>query len=121
MGPGVDYLSRTYNPEHMRYSRGQPVWGLHFAEELERLVALHDASTIAAVILEPMQGSTGVLVPPKGYLQRIRLRSPRPMRHSTCSLTSSSSSALLGLPRSSRTPSTRCRANRTSLTCVTSA
>jgi beta-alanine--pyruvate transaminase len=72
MVPGVDHLSHTYNPEHMRYSRGQPTWGLHFAEELERLVALHDASTIAAVILEPMQGSTGVLVPPKGYLQRIR-------------------------------------------------
>jgi beta-alanine--pyruvate transaminase len=72
MVPGVDHLSHTYNPEHTRYHRGQPVWGLHFAEELERLVALHDASTIAAVILEPMQGSTGVLVPPKGYLQRIR-------------------------------------------------
>ena len=72
MVPGVDHLPHTYNPEHMRFSRGQPAWGLHFAEELERLVALHDASTIAAVILEPMQGSTGVLVPPKGYLQRIR-------------------------------------------------
>jgi beta-alanine--pyruvate transaminase len=72
MVPGVDHLPHTYNPEHMRYSRGQPGWGLHFAEELERLVALHDASTIAAVILEPMQGSAGVLVPPKGYLQRIR-------------------------------------------------
>ncbi len=72
MVPGVDHLPHTYHPEHMRYSRGQPTWGLHLAEELERLVALHDASTIAAVILEPMQGSTGVLVPPKGYLQRIR-------------------------------------------------
>jgi beta-alanine--pyruvate transaminase len=72
MVPGVDHLSHTYNPEHTRYSRGQPIWGLHFAEELERLVALHDASTIAAVILEPVQGSTGVLIPPKGYLQRVR-------------------------------------------------
>ena len=56
----------------MAYSRGQPTWGAHLAEDLERLVALHDASTIAAVILEPMQGSTGVLVPPQGYLQKIR-------------------------------------------------
>jgi beta-alanine--pyruvate transaminase len=72
MIPGVDHLPHTYNPEHMRYSRGQPTWGLHLAEELERLVALHDASTIAAVIVEPMQGSTGVLVPPLGYLQRLR-------------------------------------------------
>jgi beta-alanine--pyruvate transaminase len=72
MIPGVDHLPHTYNPEHMRYSRGQPSWGLHLAEELERLVALHDASTIAAVIVEPMQGSTGVVVPPQGYLQRIR-------------------------------------------------
>jgi beta-alanine--pyruvate transaminase len=72
MIPGVDHLPHTYNPEHIRYSRGQPVWGLHLAEELERLVALHDASTIAAVIVEPMQGSTGVIVPPLGYLQRLR-------------------------------------------------
>ncbi|HSN19115.1 MAG TPA: aminotransferase class III-fold pyridoxal phosphate-dependent enzyme, partial [Usitatibacter sp.] len=54
------------------YSRGQPEWGAHLADELERLVALHDASTIAAVIVEPMAGSTGVLVPPRGYLQRLR-------------------------------------------------
>jgi beta-alanine--pyruvate transaminase len=72
MIPGVDHLPHTYNPEHMRYSRGQPGWGLHLAEELERIVTLHDASTIAAVILEPMQGSTGVVVPPQGYLKRIR-------------------------------------------------
>jgi beta-alanine--pyruvate transaminase len=56
----------------MRYSHGQPTWGAHLADELERLVALHDASTIAAVIVEPMQGSTGVLVPPKGYLEKLR-------------------------------------------------
>ena len=70
--PYVDHLPHTYAPEHMRYTRGQPAWGAHLAEELERLVALHDASTIAAVIVEPMQGSTGVIVPPLGYLERLR-------------------------------------------------
>ena len=69
---GVDHLPHTYNLSQMAFSKGQPTWGAHLAEELERLVTLHDASTIAAVILEPMQGSTGVLVPPVGYLQRIR-------------------------------------------------
>ena len=52
--------------------RGEPAWGAHLADELERLVALHDASNIAAVIVEPVAGSTGVLMPPKGYLQRLR-------------------------------------------------
>jgi beta-alanine--pyruvate transaminase len=56
----------------MAFSKGQPTWGAHLAEELERLIALHDASTIAAVIVEPMQGSVGVVVPPVGYLQRLR-------------------------------------------------
>ena len=56
----------------MAFSRGQPKWGAHLADELERLVALHDASTIAAVIVEPMQGSAGVIVPPAGYLERLR-------------------------------------------------
>ena len=69
---GVDHLPHTWDPLHMRFSRGQPAWGTHLAEELERLVALHDASTIAAVIVEPMQGSTGVIVPPRGYLERLR-------------------------------------------------
>jgi beta-alanine--pyruvate transaminase len=72
MMPGVDHLPHTYNAQEMRYSRGQPVWGLHLADELERIVALHDASNIAAVIVEPMQGSAGVVVPPKGYLERLR-------------------------------------------------
>jgi beta-alanine--pyruvate transaminase len=72
MMPGVDHLPHTYSPAHMRFSRGQPQWGLHLAEDLERLVALHDASTIAAVIVEPVQGSTGVIVPPRGYLERLR-------------------------------------------------
>ena len=69
---GVDHLPHTYNPSQMRFSRGQPQWGAHLADELERLVALHDASTIAAVIVEPMQGSAGVIVPPQGYLDRLR-------------------------------------------------
>lgn len=72
MLPGVDHLRHTYSHEHMAFSRGQPEWGAHLAEDLERLVALHDASTIAAVIVEPMAGSTGVLVPPQGYLERLR-------------------------------------------------
>ncbi len=70
--PFVDHLPHTYDPAQMRFSRGQPAWGAHLADALERLVALHDASTIAAVIVEPMQGSTGVIVPPVGYLERLR-------------------------------------------------
>ena len=69
---GVDHLSHTLNIEKNAYSRGQPEWGAHLADELERIVALHDASTIAAVIVEPIAGSTGVILPPKGYLQRLR-------------------------------------------------
>ena len=72
MVPGVDHLPHTWNPAQMAFSKGEPDWGLHLAEDLERIVALHDASTIAAVIVEPMQGSTGVIVPPKGYLKRLR-------------------------------------------------
>ncbi|MCH7538850.1 MAG: aspartate aminotransferase family protein [Proteobacteria bacterium] len=69
---GVDHLPHTHSLEHAAFSRGQPEWGAHLADELERLVALHDASTIAAVIVEPVAGSAGVLVPPKGYLERLR-------------------------------------------------
>jgi beta-alanine--pyruvate transaminase len=69
---GVDHLPHTHNLEKNAFSRGQPAWGANLADDLERLVALHDASTIAAVIVEPMAGSTGVLIPPKGYLQRLR-------------------------------------------------
>jgi beta-alanine--pyruvate transaminase len=72
MMPGVDHMPHTYSPSHMRFSRGLPQWGLHLADELERLVALHDASTIAAVIGEPVPGSTGWIVPPRGYLERLR-------------------------------------------------
>jgi len=70
--PGVDHLSHTHDLAHNAYSRGEPEWGAHLADELERLVALHDASTIAAVIVEPVAGSTGVLLPPRGYLKRLR-------------------------------------------------
>ena len=69
---GVDHLPHTYNRKEQAFTRGEPEWGGHLADELERLVALHDASTIAAVIVEPMAGSTGVLPPPKGYLKRLR-------------------------------------------------
>lgn len=72
MLPNVDHLPHTHNLAHMAFSRGQPAWGAHLADELERLVALHDASNIAAVIVEPMAGSTGVLIPPQGYLQKLR-------------------------------------------------
>jgi beta-alanine--pyruvate transaminase len=69
---GVDHLPHTYNREHQAFTKGEPEWGAHLADDLERIVALHDASTIAAVIVEPMAGSTGVLPAPKGYLQRLR-------------------------------------------------
>ncbi|HML07455.1 MAG TPA: aspartate aminotransferase family protein [Xanthobacteraceae bacterium] len=69
---GVDHLPTTYSREHQAFTKGEPEWGGHLADELERIVALHDASTIAAVIVEPMAGSTGVLPPPKGYLARLR-------------------------------------------------
>jgi beta-alanine--pyruvate transaminase len=68
----VDHLPHTHNLEHNAWTRGQPAWGSHLADELERLVALHGADTIAAVIVEPVAGSTGVLVPPRGYLERLR-------------------------------------------------
>jgi beta-alanine--pyruvate transaminase len=69
---GVDHLPATYDRDHQAFSEGEPEWGAHFADALEQIVALHDASTIAAVIVEPMAGSTGVLPAPKGYLQRLR-------------------------------------------------
>ena len=70
--PGVDHLSHTHDLASNAFSRGAPEHGAHLADELERLVALHDASNIAAVIMEPIAGSTGVLIPPSGYLKRIR-------------------------------------------------
>lgn len=69
---GVDHLPHTHAPEHNTMSKGQPQWGAHLADELENIVGLHGAETIAAVIVEPVAGSTGVLVPADGYLQRLR-------------------------------------------------
>ncbi|MGU3317488.1 aspartate aminotransferase family protein [Sphingomonas sp. M6A6_1c] len=70
--PGVDHLPHTHDPARNAFSRGQPAYGAELADALERLVALHDASTIAAVIVEPIAGSAGVLMPPLGYLERLR-------------------------------------------------
>ncbi|MBS8228781.1 aspartate aminotransferase family protein [Vannielia litorea] len=69
---GVDHLPHTHLPEKNAYSRGVPEHGAELADELERIVALHGPETIAAVIVEPMAGSTGVILPPKGYLERLR-------------------------------------------------
>ncbi|ESZ23587.1 aspartate aminotransferase family protein [Mesorhizobium sp. L2C084A000] len=69
---GVDHMPHTHLPEKNAFTKGVPEYGAELANELERIVALHDASTIAAVIVEPVAGSTGVILPPKGYLQRLR-------------------------------------------------
>jgi beta-alanine--pyruvate transaminase len=69
---GVDHLPHTYDRDKQAFSRGEPEWGGHLADRLDDIIALHDASTIAAVVVEPMAGSTGVLPPPVGYLQRLR-------------------------------------------------
>ena len=69
---GVDHIRHTHDPARNAFSVGIPQHGAEFADDLERLVQLHDASTIAAVIVEPVAGSTGVLIPPQGYLQRLR-------------------------------------------------
>jgi beta-alanine--pyruvate transaminase len=68
----VDHLPHTHSLEHNAFSRGEPGWGAHLAESLESLIALHGADTIAAVMVEPIAGSTGVLIPPVGYLGRLR-------------------------------------------------
>jgi beta-alanine--pyruvate transaminase len=70
--PGVDHLRHTHDPERNLFVKGQPEHGAELADDLDRLVALHGAETIAAVIVEPVAGSTGVLIPPIGYLQRLR-------------------------------------------------
>jgi beta-alanine--pyruvate transaminase len=70
--PGIDHLPHTHNIREAAFSRGQPKWGSHLADDLERMVALHDAGNIAAVIVEPVAGSTGVLPPPVGYLEKLR-------------------------------------------------
>ena len=69
---GVDHIRHTHDPVRNAFSVGQPAHGAELADDLERLCALHDPSTIAAVIVEPVAGSTGVLLPPQGYLQRLR-------------------------------------------------
>ena len=69
---GVDHIRHTHDPAKNAFTVGQPEHGAELADDLERMVALHDASTIAAVIVEPIAGSTGVLIPPKGYLDRLR-------------------------------------------------
>jgi beta-alanine--pyruvate transaminase len=69
---GVDHIRHTHDLEHNAFSRGEPAWGAHLADDLQRLVELHDPATIAACIVEPVAGSTGVLPPPKGYLKRLR-------------------------------------------------
>jgi beta-alanine--pyruvate transaminase len=70
--PDVDHLSHTLSIADAAFTRGQPTWGLHLADELEALIETHGAETIAAVIVEPMSGSAGVIVPPVGYLERLR-------------------------------------------------
>ena len=69
---GVDHIRHTHDPQRNSFSRGEPKFGVEFADDLERICTLHDPSTIAAVIVEPVAGSAGVLVPPQGYLQRLR-------------------------------------------------
>ncbi|MBZ9656162.1 aspartate aminotransferase family protein [Phyllobacterium lublinensis] len=69
---GIDHIRHTHDLARNAFTRGEPEYGAEFADDLERVIALHDASNIAAVIVEPVAGSTGVLIPPKGYLQRLR-------------------------------------------------
>jgi beta-alanine--pyruvate transaminase len=70
--PNIDHLPHTHNLQHNAFARDEPDWGLHLADELEKLVYLHDPMNVAAVIIEPVSGSTGVLPPPKGYLKRVQ-------------------------------------------------
>jgi beta-alanine--pyruvate transaminase len=70
--PNVDFIPHTFDLEKNAFSKCQPDWGVHLADEMERVVTLHDAENIAALIVEPVAGSTGVLPPPKGYLKRLR-------------------------------------------------
>ncbi len=70
--PGVDHLRHTLDLEHNAFSRGLPEWGTHLADDLERLAGLHDGSNIAALIVEPVAGSAGIIPPPVGYLEKLR-------------------------------------------------
>ena len=69
---GIDHLPSTYNRDKQAFSIGEPAWGADLADDLQRLIGLHGAETIAAVVVEPVAGSTGCLPPPKGYLERLR-------------------------------------------------
>lgn len=69
---GVDHMPATYNRDKQAFTKGEPDWGIETLDELNRIINLHDASTIAAVIVEPVAGSTGCLPPPKGYLKKLR-------------------------------------------------
>lgn len=69
---GVDHIRHTHDPKRNAFTRGMPELGAEFADDLDRVIQLHDPSTIAAVIVEPVAGSTGVLIPPKGYLEKLR-------------------------------------------------
>lgn len=69
--PGADHLRTTYDRTRQAFSIGEPEWGAELADELERIITLHDASNIAAIVVEPVAGSTGCLPPPKGYLERL--------------------------------------------------
>lgn len=70
--PSIDHMPHTHSLKDMAFSVGQPAWGAHLADDLERIILLHDPMNVAAVIVEPIAGSTGVLIPPKGYLERLR-------------------------------------------------
>ncbi len=70
--PDVDHICHTHDLEHNAFSKGQPKWGEHLADDLGRIIEKHGRNKIAAVIIEPIAGSTGVLIPPTGYLNRIR-------------------------------------------------
>ncbi|WP_018181989.1 aspartate aminotransferase family protein [Kaistia granuli] len=69
---GVDHIRHTHDLSRNAFTRGEPEYGVEFADDLEKVIALHDASNIAALIVEPVACSTGVLIPPKGYLKRLR-------------------------------------------------
>src|SRR5580658_2340193 len=75
--PGVDHLRHTHDPARNGFSRGQPIHGAELADDLDRIVAMHGAESIAGVIVEPVAGSAGVLPPPAGYLQRLRAHCDR--------------------------------------------
>ena len=96
--PGVDHLPHTYNRAEQAFSRGEPEWGAHLADELERIVALHDASTIAAVIVEPMAGSTGVLPRAEGLSAAAARRSATSTASCSSSTRSSPASAASATP-----------------------